>query len=63
VTLQLAVLGTVHTVGCGLVYLLVALAARRLLGSRPRAARIIARVSGVAMIAVAVALVIERTAT
>lgn len=62
VTVQLAVLATVHVVTCGLVYLAVALAARRLLRSRPRAARIVGRVSGFAMIAVAVALVIERAA-
>ena len=63
VTVQLAVLGAVHIVACGLVYLSVAMAARRLLGSRPRAARIIGHVSGIAMVAVAVALVIERAAT
>jgi threonine/homoserine/homoserine lactone efflux protein len=62
VTLQLAVLGTVHVVACGLVYLSVALAARGLLRSRPRAASIIGRASGFAMIAVAVALVIEGAA-
>jgi threonine/homoserine/homoserine lactone efflux protein len=62
VTAQLTVLATVHVVACGLVYLGVALAARRLLRSRPEAARIVSRVSGIAMIAVAVALVIEHAA-
>ena len=63
VTLQLAVLGAVHIFACGLVYLSVAMGARRLLRSRPRAARIIGHVSGIVIIAVAVALVIERAAT
>jgi len=62
VTVQLAVLGAVHIVACGLVYFWVAMAARRLLRSRRRAARIIGYGSGIAMIAVAVALVIERAA-
>ncbi len=63
VTVQLAVLGTVHIAACALVYSWVALAARRLLGSRPRAAGIIGHASGITMIAIAAALVIERAAT
>jgi threonine/homoserine/homoserine lactone efflux protein len=59
-TAQLAVLATVHIIACGLVYLAVALTARRLLRSRPRAARIVGRISGVTMIVVAVALTVER---
>jgi threonine/homoserine/homoserine lactone efflux protein len=62
VTAQLAVLAIVHVVACGLVYFGVALAARRLLRSRPGAARIVSRVSGIAMIAVALALLIEHAA-
>jgi threonine/homoserine/homoserine lactone efflux protein len=62
VTAQLAVLAMAHVVACGVVYLGVALAARRLLRSRPEGARIVGRVSGIAMIAVAVALVIEHAA-
>ena len=61
VTVQLAVLGAVHIVACAVVYCCVAVGARRLLRSRPRAARIVAHASGIAMVAVAVALVIERT--
>ncbi len=61
VTVQLAVLGAVHIVACAVVYCCVAMGARRLLRSRPRAARIVAHASGIAMVAVAVALVIERT--
>jgi threonine/homoserine/homoserine lactone efflux protein len=62
VTAQLAVLATVHVIACGVVYLGVARTAQRLLRSRPRAARIVSRASGMAMIAVAAALVIEHAA-
>ncbi len=62
VTAQLAVLATVHVIACGVVYLGVALTAQRLLRSQPRAARIVSRASGMAMIAVAAALVIEHAA-
>jgi threonine/homoserine/homoserine lactone efflux protein len=62
VTAQLGVLATVHVVASGVVYLGVALAARRLLRSRPQAARIVGRVSGIATITVAAAVVIERAA-
>ena len=59
-TVQFAVLGVVHIVACGLVYSGVAVGDRRLIGSRPRTAGIIGRVSGIALIVVAVALVLER---
>jgi threonine/homoserine/homoserine lactone efflux protein len=62
VTAQLAVLAAVHVGACAVVYFGVALAARRLLRSRPRAAIIVSRASGYAMIAVAAALVIEHAA-
>jgi threonine/homoserine/homoserine lactone efflux protein len=61
-TAQLAVLAAFHVAACAVVYLGVALAARRLLRSRPGAARIVSRVSGIAMIAVAAGLVIEHAA-
>ena len=56
---QLAVLALVHVVACASVYFGVALTARKMLRSRPRAALITGRISGAAMIAVAVGLVIE----
>jgi len=59
-TTQLAVLGALHVSFCALVYLGVARAAGRLLGSRPRAARLAGRLSGITMIVVAVALIAER---
>jgi threonine/homoserine/homoserine lactone efflux protein len=59
-TAQLALLGTIHVTLCALVYLGVALTASRLLRSRPRAALLVARLSGCTMILVALALATER---
>ncbi len=53
---QLAVLGALHVLACAAVYAVVAGSARRLLGARPRAARVAARVTGLAMAATGVAL-------
>jgi threonine/homoserine/homoserine lactone efflux protein len=60
VPVQLAALGVFHVATCSVVYLLVALGAHQLLRSRPRAARIVGRISGAAMILVALALTLER---
>jgi threonine/homoserine/homoserine lactone efflux protein len=60
VPVQLAALGIFHVTACAIVYLSVALAANRLLTSRPAAARIVGRVSGATMILVALALTLER---
>jgi hypothetical protein len=49
-----------HIIACALVYTGVAVAANRLLRSRPRAGLIIGRISGAAMILVAIALIIEQ---
>lgn len=49
---QIVVLGLVHTASCAAVYTGVGAGARTLLGTRPRAARIVTRVSGVAMIGI-----------
>jgi threonine/homoserine/homoserine lactone efflux protein len=62
-TVQLAALGAFHVAACGVVYLSVALAARGLLRSRPRVAEIIDRLSGVAMILIGLALILERLST
>lgn len=59
-TTQLAVLGSIHVVFCASVYLGVALGASRVLRSRPRAALLVGRISGITMIMVAVALTVER---
>jgi threonine/homoserine/homoserine lactone efflux protein len=58
--IQMVVLGLVHIAGCGAVYLGVGYGARRVLGARPSAARTVTRVSGVAMIAIGILLVVEQ---
>ncbi len=60
VPVQLAALGLFHVIACALVYTGVAVAANRLLSTRPRAAIVVGRVSGAAMVLVAVALVAEQ---
>lgn len=59
-TVQLAVLGAFHVAACAVVYLSVAVAARGLLRSRPRVAKIIDRLSGFAMMLIGLALILER---
>lgn len=49
---QIVLLGLVHTASCAVVYLSVAIGARVVLSARPAAARIVTRVSGIAMIAI-----------
>ncbi len=62
VSVQLAVLGALHVLACAAVYALVAGSARTLLGSRPRAARVAGRVTGLAMTGTGVALVAGQVA-
>ncbi|PRA80360.1 LysE family translocator [Microbacterium sp. MYb66] len=57
---QIIVLGLVHVTSCAAMYLVVGYGAHRLLHARPTAARIVSRVSGIAMIAIGLFLVIER---
>ncbi len=49
-----------HVIACAFVYTGVALGATRLLRSWPRAALIVGRISGAAMVLVAIALVAEQ---
>lgn len=58
--LQITVLGFVHVASCTVVYFAVGYSANKLLRSRPAAARIVSRVSGVAMIAIGLFLLVER---
>lgn len=58
--LQIVTLGLVHIVSCAVVYLCVGYGAGALLRARPAAARIVSRVSGVAMIAIGTFLLVER---
>lgn len=59
-SLQISVLGLVHVASCAAMYFAVGYSADRLLRSRPIAARIVSRVSGVAMIGIGLFLFAER---
>jgi threonine/homoserine/homoserine lactone efflux protein len=60
---QITVLGAIQIVNCALVYTLVGIAAKFVLRARPLAARRVSQFSGVAMIAVALMILVERFAT
>jgi threonine/homoserine/homoserine lactone efflux protein len=57
---QLGILGLLFTVTCGVFYLCMGSAARKILHARPGAARAIARLSGAAMVVIGVLLLAER---
>ena len=58
--LQILALGAVHLATCAAVYLAVGTGARRVLRTRPTAAKLVTRVSGVAMTAIGITLFVER---
>ncbi|PPF75082.1 LysE family translocator [Pseudoclavibacter sp. Z016] len=60
VAVQMTVLGLIHLASCAVVYLLVGYGARKVLRARPRAAFVVTRVSGVAMILIGIVLVVEK---
>jgi threonine/homoserine/homoserine lactone efflux protein len=60
---QIALLGLVHIANCGAVYMGVGATARRVLRSRPSAARAVSRTSGAAMILISALLVAEHFTT
>ncbi|AWW39035.1 lysine transporter LysE [Streptomyces sp. AS58] len=60
---QTAVLGLLHMACCAVVYLAVGVAARAVLGTRPAAARAVARTSGAAMLGIGTFLLVQRLAT
>lgn len=60
---QIIVLGMLHAFSCGVVFLLVGFGARAVLASRPAAAILVSRVSGAAMVVIAVLLAVERLMT
>jgi threonine/homoserine/homoserine lactone efflux protein len=57
---QIVLLGMVHILSCAVVYTAVGTGARTVLRARPGAARIVNRVSGAAMTAIGVVLVVEK---
>lgn len=62
VGLQLVTLGLVHVASCAVVYIAVGLGARQVLRTRPAAARVVTRISGVLMIVIAILLLAEQLA-
>jgi threonine/homoserine/homoserine lactone efflux protein len=60
---QIALLGLVHTANCAVVYTSVGTTARRVLRTRPAAAKAVTRCSGAAMIAIGALLLAERLLT
>lgn len=60
VATQIIALGLLHAVSCATIYLLVGYSARSVLQTRPAAAKNVSRLSGLAMIAIAVVLLAER---
>lgn len=60
VAAQILALGLIHVTSCAVVYTGVGKGAQRVLGARPMAAQMVCRVSGVAMIVVGAALVVEQ---
>jgi len=60
VPMQMIALGLIHTVSCGVIYLLVGFGSQVVLQARPAAARFVSRFSGAAMIIIAVVLLSEQ---
>lgn len=59
IPVQIMALGGVHMISCGAVYVGVGFGSSAVLSTRPRAARAVSRISGVAMIAIAAILLAE----
>lgn len=59
---QLALLGLVFVLSCGVFYSVLGLGARAILRARPAAAQAISRLSGAAMVAIGLLLLVERLA-
>nr|WP_180204779.1 LysE family translocator [Pseudomonas sp. SbOxS1]NYU04773.1 LysE family translocator [Pseudomonas sp. SbOxS1] len=60
VPIQMIALGLIHTVSCGVIYLLVGFGSQVVLKARPAAARGVSRFSGVTMIIIAAVLLSEQ---
>ncbi|EGH71418.1 LysE family translocator [Pseudomonas syringae] len=60
ISIQMLLLGLVHTFSCALVYLLVGFGSEVILQARPRAALLVSHFSGAAMIVVGLLLLIEQ---
>jgi threonine/homoserine/homoserine lactone efflux protein len=60
VAVQIVALGLVHITSCAVIYSLVGTSARRVLRTRPAAARVVSRISGTVMVVLGVALLVEQ---
>lgn len=60
VPMQMIALGLVHTISCGVIYLLVGFGSQVVLRARPAAAHLVSRLPGVIMIIIALVLLIEQ---
>jgi len=60
IPVQILALGLIHIFSCTVVYLCVGFSAQAILQTRPRAARLVSRFSGAAMILIAVLLIAEQ---
>ena len=60
ISVQIMVLGIIHTVSCGVIYLLVGYCSKAILQTRPRAARIVSQFSGASMTTVALLLFVDQ---
>lgn len=60
VPMQMLALGVVHLISCGPVYLLVGFGSQSVLRTRPQAAKVVGRISGAAMIVIALGLLAEQ---
>jgi threonine/homoserine/homoserine lactone efflux protein len=61
-TAQMFALGSLHVVNCAVIYPIVALAAKQLLRSRPRARGVVTKVSGLLMTAIGTGILVEQVA-
>lgn len=57
--MQMLLLGSIHIVSCGVIYLLVGYGSQVVLQARPSAAKLVNRISGIAMTGIAFLLLIE----
>ncbi|NAR18085.1 LysE family transporter [Acinetobacter haemolyticus] len=57
-TVQIMMLGMIHLLSCAVVYMLVGVAAKKLLRTRPAAVKIVSRISGGLMVLIALILVV-----
>lgn len=60
VPLQIVALGLVHIVSCGIAYLLVGFGSQVVLRTRPVAAALVSRISGIAMVVISVLLLADQ---